>query len=304
MTDDDKRRDGDPFADRQRGDRPENSTPLDLDAIRADDELLDAIARNEGVRVGSDVDYELTSLLAGWRHDVLAPGDTGVPTLEQVEEAIAAEQRVGQRHRSLRTLRIVGAAAALIIVAFGGLTVMSRDANPGDPLWGIKQTVFGADASATVASQSAQSNLEKAQRAMAEGKKAEALSYLQSAKQTVTDVREADGRDDMQTRIDQLLAQVQTQTSAVPTTVPQLPSNVIPTEITDLQNQLLPQNNGGSGSESQAPADPGTGADQQDKDKTLLRRQLQQAVPTPPSTPNLPTSLPIPTTTTTTTTPN
>ena len=154
--------------------------PLDLAAVRADDDLIEALAAGlvpppSGRRDPSDVEGELVALLAGWVADVrpeslLHPVGRPVavqlrtspaPEPDDEDEPLAAvgsppagrslleyedaEPVAISRWRSRGTRAyLLRAAAGLVAVALigSGVVVRSYDAHPGDSLWLVAKVVF------------------------------------------------------------------------------------------------------------------------------------------------------------------
>ncbi|GAA2051102.1 anti-sigma-D factor RsdA [Williamsia deligens] len=213
--------------------------PLDVAAVRADDALLDALSRNRlpGGWELTDSDHQLAGMLAGWRHEIDAQPFPQHPTLEEVEAEIAAAGRMASRRGSLRRLRYVAGAAAVAVVAFGAVTVLAQNADPGDPLWKVKETMFGSEASATIASSSVQSNMEKAEQALSGGDKRLAAEYLVAAQKDVPKMSGLDSRQRMQDWAQRLAEQVGpipqnplTSITALPS-VPGLPTIQVPSDV-------------------------------------------------------------------------
>lgn len=285
MTDDDRTA---AFPGRDHGSA--DSEPLDVAAVRADDALLDALSRDRlpGGWELTDADHQLASMLAGWRHDIDARPMPMHPTVDEVEAEIARIDRSTNQRTAFRRLRFVAGAAAVAVVAFGAVTVLAQNAEPGDPLWNVKETMFGSEASATIASSNVQSNMEKAEQALAGGDKRAAAEYLVAAQKDVGKMAGTDAKQRMQDWAQRLAEQMgpipQNPLSAI-TSVPipsTLPSISVPSEITSI------------------PSVPTTSVDP---------RMLLRAPVTPPTTTQAPpqTGAPAPsgsdTTTTTTTTP-
>ncbi|QIS09101.1 anti-sigma-D factor RsdA [Nocardia arthritidis] len=130
--------------------------PVDIAAVRRDDALIDAIASDGPVPTDSAEEYQLATLLASWRAELLSEPLPSDPDLDEIVAAVnqeigARKVRVGAQAKGrLRLLRpILGAAAALALV-IGGLMAFSYNSSPGDPLWGVKQVVFSEQAQSTV----------------------------------------------------------------------------------------------------------------------------------------------------------
>ncbi len=131
--------------------------PVDIVAVRRDDALIDAIAGAGSVETDSAQEFQLATLLASWRADIVDEPMPAGPDLDEVVAAVnqeigARQTRVAVNRRgSLRLVRpLMGAAAALALIA-GGMTAFSYGAQPGDPLWKVKEVVFSEQAQTTIA---------------------------------------------------------------------------------------------------------------------------------------------------------
>ncbi|MBS9371203.1 anti-sigma-D factor RsdA [Rhodococcus sp. B50] len=188
---------------------PDDETSVDLAAVRRDNALIDAIAGNGLVETKDTEEYELATLLADWRAEILADPMPAGPDLDEVVAAVhrelgtretltAAPEVTPLRPRSkgqLRLLRPLAGAAALVAVAVGTATAVSYGAEPGDPLWGVKQVVFSEQAQSTEARIDTTSTLQRAEQLIAEGNAEEARELLTSAESRSGDVRDAEERD-------------------------------------------------------------------------------------------------------------
>lgn len=226
---------GDPLADEAGG-----TDPFDLAAVQRDDALIDAILGGGEVATATEEEYRLASLLAGWRAEVVGPDLPQGPTLDEVVAAVDEERRRMQPSRSaggLRLLRPIAGAAAAVAVVMAGLTVFSYNAQPGDPLWRVKEVVFTERAHSTVATIDTANTLEKAERMIRSGDAQGAMTVLQSASKRVGDVGDADKRNELNAWHDRLLADAAKTPTAVPTTttapgvtttLPGLPVTTVP----------------------------------------------------------------------------
>ncbi|GAB19716.1 hypothetical protein GOEFS_094_00150 [Gordonia effusa NBRC 100432] len=219
-------------------------TPLDMHAVRADDEFLEALARDMPVSTSDDAEYQLAGLLAGWRHDLLSEPAPEFPSIDEVERAIIASQPRPARKAAVRHLRLASGAAAVVVVAAAGLTVLSQGAAPGDPLWGVKKVVFAEQASQTQAATNAQQNLERAEEALSRGETQQAQSLVNQAAQDLKPVRDEKTRKQMDDWIDRLRSSAPntaaTSKSTAPTdTKTQSPESSDPATIPpDIRNQM------------------------------------------------------------------
>ncbi|MFE7721504.1 anti-sigma-D factor RsdA [Nocardia rhizosphaerihabitans] len=193
--------DSGPYAAEDAGD----SGPVDIAAVRSDDALIDAIASDGPVRTDSPEEFQLASLLADWRADLLAEPMPAGPDLDTVFAAVnqeigARQVRVGASSRGrLRLVRpILGAAAALAVV-FGGITAFSYSAAPGDPLWRVKEVVFSEQAQSTVVAR-VDDDLVAAQNMLDAGNPEQARVMLEQASATATQVNDQGKREDLVAR--------------------------------------------------------------------------------------------------------
>src|ERR671916_834360 len=113
----------------------ELAEPVDLVAVQADDELINALAAGMSVSApgvgGYDADDRVAAILAAWKADVDADP---MPELVDVDTAVSTV--VAARSPSGRTRHLVpvAAAAAFLVLAVGGLSVTSYNAQPEDVL--------------------------------------------------------------------------------------------------------------------------------------------------------------------------
>ncbi|MFE3618023.1 anti-sigma-D factor RsdA, partial [Streptomyces anulatus] len=190
--------DSGPYAAEDAGD----SGPVDIAAVRSDDALIDAISSDGPVRTDSPEEFQLASLLADWRADLLAEPMPAGPDLDTVFAAVnqeigARQVRVGASSRGrLRLVRpIFGAAAALSLV-FGGITAFAYSAAPGDPLWRVKEVVFSEQAQSTVV-QYADEDLLAAQNLLTSGNPEQAKARLEQASANAGQVDDKGKREDL-----------------------------------------------------------------------------------------------------------
>ncbi|WP_137725438.1 anti-sigma-D factor RsdA [Prescottella subtropica] len=271
---------GDPHAD-----LAGNNDPVDVSAVRRDDALIDAIACGDPVATEHPDEYQVAALLANWRAEIVAQPMPAEPDLddivERVNRELAARELEGQRSLStrlrsgrggLRLLRPIAAAAAVVAIAMGGMTVFSYNAQPGDPLWGVTQVVFTQRAASTVAKIDTTSNLEEAERLIATGDTAAARARLESAATRASAVNDAGARDELNGWRQRLLTQLQTtpppvapppatapstvgEPSGTPSPVPSTPSPSIPSGT---PNPELPLTSPPTSPAESSTPDPGT----------------------------------------------
>jgi hypothetical protein len=167
--------------------------PLDAEAVRRDDELLDALAFGE-LEAGYD-DDETAQLLLGWRDDIVQ-SPVIAPRLLPASPAV--------RRGYLRLSKRMTVAAAVVgAVAAGsiGSVAAASVAEPGSPLWPITKVVYTDRAESLEARDSALSSLKKAKQAAAKRNPAEAKHLLAEALKQVTLVREGDDRDQLENEV-------------------------------------------------------------------------------------------------------
>jgi hypothetical protein len=205
----------------------DGTDPIDIAAVRHDDELIDAIAGDGPVSTGSDEEYQLAMLLATWRAELLAPALSTEPDLDIIVAAVNREigarqvwfaaAESGRRNR-LRFVRPIAGAAAAVAVIVGSTTAFSYNAQPGDPLWKVKQVVFSQQANSTIAQMDASNELDNAQRQLDLGDTAKAKASLDHARTRADDVTDETVRRQLEDRRSRILGQLQQQLTPTPAT--------------------------------------------------------------------------------------
>lgn len=181
----------------------EVSEPVDLLAVQADDELIDALAA--GVRMsppgarGYDADDHVAAILAAWKAEVDAEP---VPELVDLDSAVALVRAARKpASRRPRHLAPVAAAAAFVVLALGGVSVGSASAQPDSLLWPVSKVLFSERAASVEAADSAAQHIAAAKVALAHGNPDAAVQQLQQAKTDLGQVRPQEGKaqlDDVQ----------------------------------------------------------------------------------------------------------
>ncbi|NLG55027.1 MAG: type IV secretion protein Rhs [Rhodococcus sp.] len=202
-----------------------DNEPVDVGAVRRDDALIDAIAAGGTVPTDTREQYELALLLTGWRNSIVSEPLPAGPT---VDEALAAIE--GPKPARLRLLRPIAGAAAAIAVVLGGATILSYDAEPGDPLWSVKSVVFSTQADSTVAKMDTRSQLEQAERLIAEGNDEAARSVLATAAERASGVRDSGQRNELEDWRGRLTAALESVISSV-TQPPPPPAGQVPPPV-------------------------------------------------------------------------
>jgi len=195
-------------------DDDEQVDPVDLLAIRADDELLDALAsgRPAGPAYthgfdphldgGYADDQQVLAMLAGWRADVESERFPELLSVDEASQAIVAGQRAAAGPR--RRLMSVAAAAAVAVMALSGVAVAAGNAQPGDPLWGVSTVIDGNRAKSVEAAYKVDLALAAAQQALAQGKVAEAQAKLASVAPELNQVQDPERKDELARKNDNL----------------------------------------------------------------------------------------------------
>ncbi|MEV6243151.1 anti-sigma-D factor RsdA [Lentzea sp. NPDC051838] len=201
----------------------------DLSAVQADDRLLDALGSATPGAAGSLVDDELNALLLAWRNEVeTAPFGELVDTETAVATIQAARPQPVSRHRFLIPL---ASAAAVLAIAFTGVSLVARDAQPGDALWGLTRVLYSEHAKSIEAAAIINTDLESARLALREGKVSEAREKLNKVEASLGSVSTADGKAQLEEKHAELQKELATNTSAT-TTSPTTPPATQPTEPT------------------------------------------------------------------------
>ncbi|WNV90826.1 anti-sigma-D factor RsdA [Umezawaea sp. Da 62-37] len=188
-----------------------DSSPSDLSGIQADDALLDALGGKDPDRVGELVQDDLNALLLAWRHDVdsqaigaLVDTDTAIATI------VAARPAPRSRHRFLIPL---ASAAAVLAIAFTGVSLVARDAQPGDPLWTLTRVLYADHARSVEAAVAVKGDLDAARAALREGKVNEAKDALDKAGVALPKVSSDDGHGGLLQTHEQLLVELTSTTT-------------------------------------------------------------------------------------------
>jgi hypothetical protein len=195
----------------------EQEDPLDLSALRADDELLTELAVFGRSTTGSRADAELGALLQSWRLDVDAEPIRELVDTDTAMAAIAVGARINRRRP--RLLVPLATAAAVLVVVFGGMGLAARNAQPGDALWGLTQVLYSDHARSVEAAAAVRSDLSHASEAIQQGQFGAARTALGQAQASLPAVDSSDGKANLQAQQQTLLSQlggdgVPTQTSA------------------------------------------------------------------------------------------
>jgi len=185
--------------------------PVDLVAVQADDELVNALGAGAAVTYGDRVpgsdpelrrhrDERLVTMLAAWRAEIEAEP---IPELVDLETAVAAvvsgmkaDAVTARRKRSdrLRHLAPLAAAAAIIVATISGVGLGSQNAVPGDVLWPIQRVVNPDRAESVETKLVVESRLETVRTALSTGDTETAARELQAISTEIPEVRSEEGQ--------------------------------------------------------------------------------------------------------------
>jgi hypothetical protein len=185
--------------------------PIDLVAVQADNELVNALSTGAAVTYGdrgpgSDPDQRRTrdervvAMLAAWRAEIEADP---IPELIDLDTAVAAvvagvkaQERGTRRKRAdrLRHLAPLAAAAAIIVAAVSGVGLGSQNAMPGDALWPVQKVVNPERAESVETKLVVESRFEEVRTALETGDTDTAASLLQTISTEIPEVRSEEGQ--------------------------------------------------------------------------------------------------------------
>jgi len=194
--------------------------PIDLVAVQADDELINALRSGMSVSSpgvhGYDAEDHVTAILAAWKAEVDAEP---IPELVDIDSAMAAIEagRPSTRRRAGRHLAPVAAAAAFIVLAVGGVSIGSASSQPGDALWGVSKVLYSQRAQSVEAAARVEGHITTAKQALADGQPEVAAQQLQAAQTDLASVRPEEGRADLADVQSFLLAKTDETPQGVPT---------------------------------------------------------------------------------------
>lgn len=174
--------------------------PLDLVAVQADDELINALRGGMVVSTpglqGYGADDQVAAILAAWKAEVDAEP---IPELVDIDTAMAAIEsaRPSRGRRARWHLAPVAAAAAFVVLAVGGVSIGSADSEPGDALWGVSKVLYSERAESVEAAARVETRISTAKKALAEGKTEVAAQELEAAQADLATVRPQEGKADL-----------------------------------------------------------------------------------------------------------
>ncbi len=172
--------------------------PIDLVAVQADDELINALGAGMTVSApgygGYDADDHVAAILASWREEVDADP---IPELVDIDTAIATIKAAARPRSRARHLAPVAAAAAFAVLVTGGVSVTSASAEPGDALWGISKVLFSERAASVEAAVRVETRINNAKKALTSGQSALAAQELAQAQADLAAVRPEEGKAEL-----------------------------------------------------------------------------------------------------------
>jgi len=275
--------------------------PVDLVAVQADDELVNALGAGAAVTYGDRVpgsdpdlrrhrDERLVTMLAAWRAEIEAEP---IPELVDLDTAVAAvvsgmkaDAVTARRKRAdrLRHLAPLAAAAAIIVAAVSGVGLGSQDAVPGDVLWPIQKVVNPDRAESVETKLVVESRLETVRTALSTGDTETAARELQAISTEISEVRSEEGQP-------QLLQEQEFLTAKLAETPPGTPADLStppasnPTATSTAAPPSPPPSPSASADPSQASVVPGSSPSESPPNPADPRRSPSEAalVPAPAS---------------------
>lgn len=177
----------------------ENEGPEDLAALRRTNRMIDAIAADLPVATSDSDEYAVAMMLAAWREDVGREPMPAKPTLGQARNALRDR---GGRSRMLATT--VGSAAAVTLL-FGGFGAAVYQSHPGDALYGLRTSLFGAPPAVRTdpVVLLAQTELAQVEKLISQGDWEEAQQQLGVAAARVNEVGDAQQKAELASRVQQ-----------------------------------------------------------------------------------------------------
>jgi hypothetical protein len=196
------------------GSLPRGATePVDVVQVRADDTLIASLGQAEDLQIDDPIDERLAALLRAWRDDVHAEPQRGLD-LGAAVSALASAPR--SRVPKQSPFGPLATAAAVLVVVFVGLGLAARDAEPGDALWGVTKVLYSDKARSVEAAVTVRTKLDQATELLQTGDRKAALAALQEAQQKLPGVAAEDGKQELASQAQQLMAQLADPSAALP----------------------------------------------------------------------------------------
>ncbi|MDV3127400.1 anti-sigma-D factor RsdA [Mycobacterium sp. 21AC1] len=198
-----------------------------LNEINRTDRFIEALSLERPVYSTDAGEAELAHLLAGWRDDARSVPTSGVVS---TRDAVAALERGTSRHRPRLPLALVGSVAAAVL-CLGGFGAAVYGSSPGDPLYGVRSSLFGeVQTTRGVQVELASTELQQVQQLIDQGQWQEAQQKLQTITTTVATVQDAQQKQELVDQWQQLSVKVESR-DVNATVPPDAPPVVLP-EVT------------------------------------------------------------------------
>jgi hypothetical protein len=207
-----------------------------MGAVSRDDKLLDLL----GAGQHPQTDDPVIQALDAWRADISTGlghrpvnGHHARKARSVVtplgSEAFTDQGQSGHRARHRRPLRrrsVLAVVAVGLSAGLSGVAVAAADADPGSPLWPITKVIYSDTAAERQAEADAEAALDRARRALAEGRVDDAKRYLDEANRRAGSVHSGKA-DDLREDLDAIRTEIEKEqtdeTSAEPSDPPEEP---------------------------------------------------------------------------------
>jgi hypothetical protein len=185
------------------GPLPSGATePVDVVQVRADDALIAALGRADDPHIDDPIDDRLAGLLRNWRDDVHSEPERPLVDVAAAHAALASAPRPRRRQNPIGPW---ATAAAVLVVAFVGMGLAAKGAEPGDPLWNVTKVLYSEKAKSVEAAISIRGKLDQAKEALHSGRVNEAKEALQEVQDKLPAVAVEDGQQALADRTEELM---------------------------------------------------------------------------------------------------
>ncbi|MUL77182.1 anti-sigma-D factor RsdA [Mycolicibacterium sp. CBMA 226] len=197
-----------------------------LNEIRRVDRFFDALAADQHAYSTDSTEAELAFLLADWRDTIREPA---VTTPITARDAVTALQNGLHRKESRASLTIVGSVAAALL-CLGGFGTAIYSAGPGNSLYGLHTTIFGAEKASRddQVMLAAQTEMQQVQQLIDTGQWQQAQDKLQALSPTVQSVDAPEHKQELIQQWNALTYKVVEQNPAATLPPPGEPLPVLP----------------------------------------------------------------------------
>lgn len=200
-------------------------TPVDLAAVQADEALLNSLGRPDVVHTGADA--ELARVLVAWRREVDTEALDPLVDIETAAATISAARRPVSRRHSV--LGAVAVAAAVLVVAFAGVGLGAKSAQPGDIFFPLTKVLYSEYARSVEAAMVVETELDQAETAIEEGDTSQAIQSLEVVQDKLAVIADEQGHDKFATehrKLQDMLNETPIPTEPVPPPSPPVTSGV------------------------------------------------------------------------------